>query len=216
MIIGYARVSTNDQNLDVQIADLKIYGCEKIHKEKQSAVKERPELDKLLSNLRKGDTVVVWKLDRLGRSLKHLIDLMNSFKEKEVEFISLNDPIDTTTIQGRLVFNLFASFAEFERELIRERTIAGLRRARENGRVGGKRPGLSDASKHKARYILHRNKINNQLPKSERKSVDDLVSESGVSRATFYRYLSWAEKEELEKTTKKKEKGIKLLIEDSE
>ena len=115
MKIGYARVSTRDQNLDLQLEALQKFECEKLFQEKQSAVKERPELDRMLSILRNGDIVVVWKLDRLGRSLRHLVDLMSLFKEKGVEFISLNDNIDTTTIQGRLIFNLFASFAEFER-----------------------------------------------------------------------------------------------------
>jgi DNA invertase Pin-like site-specific DNA recombinase len=121
---------TRDQNLELQTEALQKFGCEKLFQEKQSAVKDHPELDKMLSILRKGDIVVVWKLDRLGRSLRHLVDLMALLKEKEVEFISLNDNIDTTTIQGRLIFNLFASFAEFERELIRERTMAGLKRAK--------------------------------------------------------------------------------------
>ncbi len=124
MKIGYARVSTQDQNLELQIEALKKFGCEEIFKEKKSAVKERPELEKMLMHLRAGDVVVVWKLDRLGRSLEHLIDLVTGFREKNVEFVSLNDSIDTTTIQGRLTFNIFASFAEFEREIIRERTLA--------------------------------------------------------------------------------------------
>jgi DNA invertase Pin-like site-specific DNA recombinase len=99
MKIGYARVSTKDQNLDLQLEALQKAGCEMIFQEKQSAVKERPELEKLIEQLRKGDVVVVWKLDRLGRSLKHLIDLMETMRQKENEFISLNDNIDTTTIQ---------------------------------------------------------------------------------------------------------------------
>ncbi|MCW3789651.1 recombinase family protein [Plebeiobacterium sediminum] len=104
MKIGYARVSTQDQNLELQIEALMKFGCEEIFKEKKSAVKERPELEKMLMHLRSGDVVVVWKLDRLGRSLKHLIDLVTGFREKNVEFVSLNDSIDTTTIQGRLSF----------------------------------------------------------------------------------------------------------------
>ena len=150
MKIGYARVSTKDQNLELQTEALQKAGCEKIYKETQSAVKERPELQSMLNHLRQGDVVVVWKLDRLGRSLKHLIDLVTGFREKGIEFISLNDSIDTTTVQGRLTFNIFASFAEFERELIRERTMAGLQAARERGRIGGRKKGLSPEAKRTA------------------------------------------------------------------
>jgi DNA invertase Pin-like site-specific DNA recombinase len=107
MKIGYARVSTKDQKLEMQTEALLKAGCEKIFKEKKSAVKERPELQSMLVHLREGDIVVVWKLDRLGRSLKHLIDLVSGFREKGIEFISLNDSIDTTTAQGRLTFNIF-------------------------------------------------------------------------------------------------------------
>jgi DNA invertase Pin-like site-specific DNA recombinase len=194
MKIGYARVSTKDQNLELQLEELKKYECEKIFQEKQSAVKERPELDKMLNILRKGDKVIVWKLDRLGRSLKHLIDLMNEFKEKEVDFISLNDNIDTTTIQGRLVFNIFASFAEFERELISERTRAGLKAARENGRVGGKKPGLTPEAQRKALAVYHFTLENRKKPKEERMSVIELAKAIDVSRATYYRYMDWAKK----------------------
>lgn len=203
MKIGYARVSTKDQNLDLQVADLKIYGCEKIFKEKVSAGRERAELKRMLSMLREGDSVVVWKLDRLGRSLKDLVDLIGLFKDKGVEFVSLMDGIDTSTAQGRFTFNIIASFAELEREMIRERVMAGLRRARENGRIGG-RPGLSAAAKSKARFILFNNNENNKLPKNERKSIDQLVKESGVSRATYYRYLDFAQEEEYQKKNKTK------------
>src|ERR1035437_4291470 len=167
MKIGYARVSTRDQNLDLQLKALQKFECEKLFQEKQSAVKERPELDRMLSILRNGDIVVVWKLDRLGRSLRHLVDLMSLFKEKGVEFISLNDNIDTTTIQGRLIFNLFASFAEFERELIRDRTMAGLKRARENGRIGGKKKGLTEDAKKKAKAALSLTEENNKKSRLE-------------------------------------------------
>jgi len=102
MKVGYARVSTQDQKLELQISELEKHGCEKIFKEKRSAVKERPELDKLLAHLRAGDAVVVWKLDRLGRSLRHLIDLVAKFQESEVDFVSLNDNIDTTTAQSKM------------------------------------------------------------------------------------------------------------------
>lgn len=198
MKIGYARVSTKDQNLELQLDALQKFECEKIFQEKQSAVKERPELDKMLNILRKGDIVVVWKLDRLGRSLKHLIDLMTEFKNKEVEFISLNDNIDTTTIQGRLIFNLFASFAEFERELIRERTMAGLKAARENGRVGGKKSGLTPDAQKKALAVYHFTIENRKKPKEQRMSVPELAKTVNISRATYYRYLEWAKNYKVE------------------
>jgi DNA invertase Pin-like site-specific DNA recombinase len=137
---------------------------------------------------------VVWKLDRLGRSLKHLIDLLNDFKTKEVEFISLNDNIDTTTIQGRLIFNLFASFAEFERELIRERTLAGLKAARENGRIGGRKPGLPPEAQRKALAVYHFTEQNQKKSKEQRMSVPELAKAVDISRATYYRYIEWAKK----------------------
>ncbi len=138
MIYGYARVGTEDQKLNLQLDALRKAGCSKIFKEKVSAAKERPELEKMTGLLEKRDSVVVWKLDRLGRSLRHLIDLVKSFEEKKVKFISLQDNINTQTAQGRFIFNLFASLAEFERDIIRERTQAGLSAARARGRRGGR------------------------------------------------------------------------------
>lgn len=196
MKVGYARVSTQDQKLELQTNELEKYGCEKIFKEKKSAVKGRPELDKLLSHLRSGDVVVVWKLDRLGRSLRHLIDLVAQFKELEVGFVSLSDNIDTTSAQGRLIFNIFASFAEFERELISERTKAGLKAAREKGRVGGRKPGLTDEAKTKA-WAAHQLYENGEMP------ISNILKQLNVSRATFYRYLEWA-KSNLEQRPKRK------------
>lgn len=127
MKIGYARVSTKDQSFDLQVDALRKAECKKIYKEIVSGARaERQVLNDLLQNIRSGDVLVIWKLDRLGRSLKHLIELVNSLLEKNVGLQSINDPIDTTTAQGRLIFNIFASLAEFERDLIRERTQAGL------------------------------------------------------------------------------------------
>jgi DNA invertase Pin-like site-specific DNA recombinase len=191
MKIGYARVSTRDQNLELQIEALQKYGCEQLFQEKQSAVKDRPELDKMLNILRTGDIVIVWKLDRLGRSLRHLVDLMALFKAKGVEFISLNDNIDTTTIQGRLIFNLFASFAEFERELIRERTMAGLKRAKENGRIGGRKKGLTSDAKKTAYAAFHLTEENKKKPGESRYSISDIIQLLKISRATYYRYLQF-------------------------
>ncbi|SMO91807.1 Site-specific DNA recombinase [Saccharicrinis carchari] len=191
MKIGYARISTKDQNLEMQTEALQKAGCEKIFKETQSAVKERPELQNMLAHLRKGDVLVVWKLDRLGRSLKHLIDLVTGFREKGIEFVSLNDSIDTTTVQGRLTFNIFASFAEFERELIRERTMAGLQAARERGRIGGRKKGLSPEAKRTA-YACY------QLWEDKSRTISEILKIVNVSRATFYRYIAWV-KEQHEK-----------------
>jgi DNA invertase Pin-like site-specific DNA recombinase len=183
MKIGYARVSTKDQNLDLQIDALKNAGCEKIFQEKLSAAKDRPELNSLMSQLRVGDTVVVWKLDRLGRSLKHLIDLMTIFKQEVVDFISLSDNIDTTTPQGRLIFNMFASFAEFERELIGERTRAGLEAVKlKRGSGGGRTRGLSKENLPKYAVAI------NLAEKGEMRSAD-IYKSLGLSKATYYRYL---------------------------
>lgn len=134
MKVGYARVSTKDQTLDLQLDALKKAGCAKIYTETVSGAKaERPALTKLLDAVRAGDVLVIWKLDRLGRSLKNLIDIVNELLQRKVGLKSLNDPIDTTTSHGRLTFNLFAALAEFERDIIRERTNAGLMAARARG-----------------------------------------------------------------------------------
>lgn len=186
MKIGYARVSTQDQKLELQIDDLNKMGCEIIFQEKISGKKKhRPELDKLQTQLRKGDIVVVWKLDRLGRSIRDLIDLVASFREKGVEFVSLKDSIDTATATGRFTFNIFASLAEFEREIIRERTMAGLEAARARGRKGGRKPGLSKDSIVKAKGV----KV---LFDSGEKTMEEIADLLQISRATCYRYLDYA------------------------
>jgi predicted DNA-binding transcriptional regulator AlpA len=137
MQIGYARVSTKEQSFDLQVDALRKAGCEKVYQEVVSDAKaERPVLDGLLQELRTGDVLVIWKLDRLGRSLRHLVDLAATLLERDVGLKSLSDPIDTTTPQGRLTFNLLASLAEFEKDLMRERTQAGLSAARARGRKG--------------------------------------------------------------------------------
>jgi len=199
-------ISTRDQNLELQLDALQKFECEQLFQEKQSAVKDRPELDRMLSILRTGDVVVVWKLDRLGRSLRHLVDLMALFKDKGVEFVSLNDNIDTSSIQGRLIFNLFASLVEFERELIRERTMAGLKRARENGRIGGKKKGLTQEGKNKAFAALHLTKKNNEKPREKRKSIDEIAKVLSLSRATYFRYVYWAKDQEISTVQKKPKK----------
>ncbi len=181
MLIGYARVSTDDQNLDLQRDALQKAGCEQIYTDQVSGTKaRRPGLEQALSHLREGDTLVVWRLDRLGRSLRHLIETVTELQEKGIGFKSLTESIDTTTSGGRLVFNIFASLAEFEREIIRERTQAGLQAARARGRTGGRPKALTE----KQVQML------NQLASDKNRSVNEICRTLGISRKTFYRYVS--------------------------
>ena len=183
MKFGYARVSTKGQNLDLQIQQLQQEGCEKIFTDVVSGVKaERPELDRMLEQVRAGDVIVIWKLDRLGRSLTHLIDLVNKLVDQQVGLKSLNDPIDTTNSQGRLIFNIFASLAEFERDLIIERTQAGLKAARARGRVGGRPKGLSKAAEQKALAAA-------SLYREGNLTVKQISENLGISKGTLYSYL---------------------------
>lgn len=183
MKIGYARVSTLDQNLDLQLDELKSFGCKKIFHEKASAKKkDRPQLTKMLDELREGDTVVVWKLDRLGRSLKDLVELISTFQEKGVDFISMKESIDTTTPTGLLVFHIFASLAEFERAIIRDRTMAGLKAARSRGRVGGQPKGIRPHNLAKAPMIA-------SLYQDKKTPVLDILKQFNISRTTLYKLL---------------------------
>lgn len=183
MKIGYARVSTSDQNLDLQSRALTEYGCTIIYQEKISGKNtDRPELKKLLKSLKKGDQVVVWKLDRLGRSLRDLVDLVALFVDKEVNFISLHDHIDTTTATGRFTFNIFASLAEFEREIIRERTKAGLDAARARGRKGGRPKGLSSENLQLALTAL-------DLHDTGKYTISEIANRLQMPIATCYRYI---------------------------
>ena len=183
MKFGYARVSTKDQSLALQKDALSKEGCTQIYEEKASGKNaERPELQKMLSQLRKDDLVVVWKLDRLGRSLQDLVRLMSFFQEKEVGFKSLQDHIDTTTPVGRLNFHLFAALAEFERDIISERTKAGLAAARARGRKGGRPKGLSKKAQDKARLA-------ESLYTENERSIPEICDHIGISKATLYRYL---------------------------
>ncbi|MFA7484268.1 MAG: recombinase family protein [Vulcanimicrobiota bacterium] len=144
MLLGYARVSTQDQESAAQVAALESYGCERIFQEKTSGGRwDRPKLHELLGQLRDDDVVVVWKLDRLSRSLKDLLMLMDQIEQSGAGFRSLTESIDTTTPAGRMMMQMIGSFAEFEREMLRERTRSGLEAARTQGRVGGRRPKLS-------------------------------------------------------------------------
>lgn len=180
MNIGYARVSTQDQNLDLQNDELTKAGCEKIYQEKVSGSKaERPELQEMLKHLRRGDNLVIWKLDRLGRNLKHLIELVGELGKRGVGLISLKETIDTTTANGKLVFHIFCSLAEFEREIIRERTMAGLTAARARGRVGGRKKALDEGQV----------KMLCSLSQDKTLSIGHICKQLGVSKATYYNYL---------------------------
>jgi len=183
MNIGYARVSTRDQNLALQLDALTKAGCELIYQEKVSGARaSRPELDQLLSRLRSGDTVYIYKLDRLGRSLKHLLHVVGDLQQRGVGLVSLTDAINTTSAQGRLVFNLFASLAEFERELIRERTHAGLAAARARGRLGGRRRGLSEEAERTAI-------VAETLYREQTLGVNEIARRLHISKVTLYKYL---------------------------
>jgi DNA invertase Pin-like site-specific DNA recombinase len=183
-MIGYARVSTDDQDLSLQLDGLKAAGCEPIFTDKISGSKERrPGLDKCLAQLTAGDTLVVWRLDRLGRSLPHLVEVVSDLKERKVGFRSLRDgAIDTTTPSGELVFHIFAAMAQFERELIRERTRAGLAAARARGRQGGRRPKSPHDPKVKAAKAMH----------AAGTSIEDICKSLGCSTSTLYRWLKVA------------------------
>lgn len=183
MLIGYARVSTDDQNLDLQRDALQQTGCDKIYTDRQSgAGAERAGLTTALEVVRSGDTLVVWRLDRLGRSLKDLIRLVEQLEQRGVGLKSLQENIDTTTSGGRLVFHLFGALAEFERNLIRERTQAGLSAARARGRQGG-RPKMLDAEKRQLALRLYHEREH---------SVAEICRLMGISKSTLYNYLAEA------------------------
>ncbi len=181
MLIGYARVSTDDQNLDLQRDALEKAGCEKIYTDQQSgASTERLGLAGVLETARRGDTLVVWRLDRLGRSLKQLIHLVETLDQRGIGLRSLQENIDTTTSGGRLVFHLFGALAEFERNVIRERTQAGLSAARARGRQGG-RPKRLSPPKRELALRLHQER---------RHSIAEICQIMGISKSTLYNYLA--------------------------
>ncbi len=181
MRIGYARVSSADQNLELQLDALEAEGCDRIFEDRLSgAVAQRPGLVEALSHLRAGDTLVVWRLDRLGRSLRHLIEVVRDLEERGIGLRSLHEAIDTTTSTGRLVFQIFGALAEFERNLIRERTQAGLQSARARGRVGG-RPRRLDEEKLAHLY---------KLVDDRHESIPAICRLLGISKATLYRSLA--------------------------
>ena len=181
MKIGYARVSTTDQNADAQCALLREYGCERIYEEsvRGKNAKNRPELKRMLDAVRPGDIIVVQRLDRLGRSLKDLIELLDGFKDQGISFVSLADSIDTTTATGELIFHLVGAIAQFEQRLVSERTKVGLAHARAKGRLGGRKLAMSDSDVRKANAML----LDPTVTKAE------VARHFGVSRPTLNRAL---------------------------
>jgi DNA invertase Pin-like site-specific DNA recombinase len=180
MLIGYARVSTVDQNLALQRDALTEAGCAKIYTEQMSGVvTDRPALHDALEFVRSGDTLIVWKLDRLARSMKQFIETVKTLRVRGIGFRSLTEALDTTTAQGRLVFHMFGALAEFERSLIRERSQAGLAAARRLGRKGGRPPKLTEDDLEAARALLANPDI----------GVTQIAHRLGVSPATLYRYI---------------------------
>lgn len=185
MKFGYARVSTKKQNLDLQLDELNRYGCDEIITDKISGRKvDREGLNSLLKKLRKGDTLVVYKLDRLGRTMHQLVNLMNDFNSNDIKFVSIKDGVDTSTTMGRFLFHVFGAMAEMEREVINERVISGLESAKSRGRSGGRRK----AHNEEKRSIMLK-MIEDGYSKKE------ICESTGVSRTTLYRYIK--ENEEL-------------------
>lgn len=194
MNLGYARVSTLDQHLELQEDALAKAGCEKIFRDVVSgAIDSRKGLTEAIEFARRGDTLVVWKLDRLGRSLKHLIETVNLLKERGVGLMSLQEKIDTTTPGGKLIFHVFGALAEFERELIRERTNAGLKAARARGRLGGRPPILTSKQIEMAQRLLNDPAV----------SVAEICRTLQVSRSTLYRYCPQTKSVEISKSVEK-------------
>ena len=184
MKIGYARVSTKEQNLDLQLDALKKAGCERIYKEKESGNDDdRRELAKMIEQLRPGDEVIIWSLSRLGRNLKHLIELVEGFDEKKIDFLCIKDNLrGNMGAMGKMFFHVIASLSQMERDVIRERTFAGLESARARGRVGGRPRGLSAKAQATA-------KTAKLLYESQSMPVNSICRQLGIGKATLYRYL---------------------------
>jgi DNA invertase Pin-like site-specific DNA recombinase len=184
MLIGYARVSKIDQNLNLQIDALKRVGCSKIFTDQVSgSIKSRPQLEQALDFLRSRDILVVWRLDRLGRSLRHLIELVAELQAKEIGFRSITEAMDTTTSGGKLIFHIFGALAEFERNVIQERTRAGLEAARARGRKGGRKPKLTEKQQQVAVKLYH----------EKAHTVEEICRIMGISKPTLYSYINKAE-----------------------
>lgn len=180
MLIGYARVSTQEQDAELQRVALRQAGCGKLFEETASgAQRDRPQLAAAMEFMREGDTLIVWKLDRLARSLKQLIETVEALEDRGSHFRSLTESIDTATPNGRLIFHVFGALAEFERGLIRERTLAGLAAARARGRVGGRPRSLSESKAKAAKAMLAAGEL----------TVVEIAEQVGVSPATLYRYF---------------------------
>ncbi|KMJ93083.1 recombinase family protein [Clostridium botulinum C] len=189
MKFGYARVSTTHQNLDLQIDELNKYNCDEIITDKISGAKVKREgLDNLLLKLRKGDTLIVWKLDRLGRTMKQLVDLMEYFNKNNIQFISIKDGIDTATTVGRFMFHVLGAVAEMEREVINERRIKGVESAKARGREGGRKK-AHDSEKIKTALKMV----------SDGYSKKEICDSLGIARTTLYRYIKEYEKDKLTK-----------------
>ena len=179
MLVGYARVSTVDQNLDLQLSALREVGCEKLYQDQISDTKiNRPGLNMALEVLRKNDTLVVWKLDRLGRTVKGLIDLVNQLHQKDIHFKSITDNVDTSTPACHFFFHVMASLAQMERELLAERTKAGLAAAKAKGRIGGRKRKMTESKIESAKQLLS----SGTLPK-------DVAQNLGISVPTLYRWI---------------------------
>lgn len=179
-IFGYARVSTHQQQTEMQMDALKTFGCTTIYEEQESGAKrDRPQLDEMLGKLRKGDQVVVWKMDRLARSLKDLLEIVGKIEDTGAEFISLTEKLDTSSAGGRLIFNVFASINQFEVELLRERTMSGLESARRRGRIGGRPKKLTDADVTQMAHLMEQPDRN----------VLGICTRFGISRSSLYRLI---------------------------
>lgn len=184
MKIGYARVSTRDQNPALQLEALKKAGCEKIYQEKKSAFKERPELIRALEDLRAGDVLYVWSMDRLGRSMKEIRTNIDFILEKKANLIDITHNIDTSSSSGKLLIPIFSMLAEIDQVLRKERTTAGWELAKREGRTGGRKPGMSDTAIKKAQQAKKM-----YLSKDPTYSVSEMISILKISKRTFYRYL---------------------------
>ncbi len=178
MKFGYARVSTSEQNLDLQIDALKKYGVDEIYTEKVSGTKRKPKLKELLSKLRKGDTLVIWKLDRLGRTVLQLVELAEDLTNREINFVSIVENLDTSTAMGKFTFHIFCAVSQMERDVISERTKAGLAAARARGRKGG-RPKTNKKTIDKALKMYY----------TEEFSIKEIIESTGISKGTLYNYI---------------------------
>jgi len=180
VLIGYCRVSTSDQNLSLQKDELKKFGCSKIYEDVASGAKSaRVGLEAAIDFAREGDTLVIWKLDRLGRSLRDLIEIVNRLEQSGVSFVCITQNIDTRTPNGKLFFHIFGALAEYERELIRERTKAGLTAARARGRKGGRKPAMNEEQIEQARAMMDNPKL----------KIKSIIKTLGISKATLYKYV---------------------------